>query len=113
MLGASNPTALRDIDYPFPAMHYTQNDLSSSYRQEWQSPTTEFEQQQQTFQTQQQDMPEGAFPNAFDTSAHGDTSFDWPKTRQVSLETAGNIADRLTDSLAFRQTEPRGVSFFL
>jgi hypothetical protein len=103
LLETPNPTAMSDFinDYSFPAMQFTQNELSPYYP-EWQSPATDFEQQQQNFQTQQ-----GVFPNALDASGH-DTSFDWPGAQQGGLATLDHIANQPTGSLAFSQREHLG-----
>ena len=112
LLEAPNPIAMGDfmIDHSPPAMQYTQNELSP-YHPEWQSPSMGFEQQQNLFQSQQQDLPEGAFPNALDTSALGDTNFDWFGARQGSPENLDHIANQPTGSLASSQRETCGVRF--
>jgi hypothetical protein len=108
LLEAPNSTAMSDFinDYSFPAMQFTQNELSP-YHPEWQSPATDFEQQQQIFQMQQ-GVPEGVWENALDTSAHDNTSFDWPGARQGGLATLHHITNQPTGSLAFSQREHLG-----
>jgi hypothetical protein len=58
--------------YTFPASQDTQNE-PSPFQPKWQSPATDFEELQNNFQ----DIGSGAVsPNALDTSAQGDASFD-------------------------------------
>ncbi|KAF4615585.1 hypothetical protein G7Y89_g15289 [Cudoniella acicularis] len=107
LLERSNPSAMVDFikDYSFPAMQYTQSELSP-YHPDWQSPTTDFEQQQQNFQTPH-GVPEGAFPNAPDTPAQYDIGFDWLGTREGIQDSLilDHIANQPTGSLAFSQRE--------
>jgi hypothetical protein len=87
-------------DCTFPAMQDSQIELSP-YHPEWQSPATDFEQQQQIFQGQQGVRSPGVvFPNALDTSAQSDASFDSPGVQQGVHGPIGN--------LAFSQKEPFG-----
>jgi len=103
LLMAPDTTAMGNFinDYSFPAMQDTQKE-PSPYHPEWQSPTTDFEQQQQQiFQAEQGvGSPEVGFPNALDTSTQGEASFDWPATQQA--------VHGPTSSLAFSQREPFG-----
>jgi len=108
MLEAPSPNIMGGFsnNYPFLSMQNTQNELSP-YHPDWQSPVTEFEQQQQIFQSQQ-GVLEGAFPNAQDTSTHEDMSLDWSGAWQGGLETLNHIANRPTDSSAFSHQEHFG-----
>jgi hypothetical protein len=79
-------------DYTFPAMQDTQNE-SSPYHPEWQSPATDFEEQQQIFQAQRGvSSPGVVFPNALDTSAQGDASSDSSGAQQGVHGPIGNLA---------------------
>ncbi|CZR55627.1 uncharacterized protein PAC_05515 [Phialocephala subalpina] len=92
-------------DFTFPAMQYTQNE-SSPYHPERQSPATDFEQQQQMFLAQQGvSSSEVVFPNALDTSAQGDASFDWPGAQQEVHGPTGKLAFSQREHFAaFRHT---------
>jgi len=93
MLEGSDNSAMGNLvnDYAFPAMQDTHDELSP-YHPEWQSPATDFE-QQQNFQAQQGvSSPGVGFPNALDTSTQGDASFDWPGTQQGVHGSTGSLA---------------------
>jgi hypothetical protein len=79
-------------DYTFPAMQDSQMELSP-YHPEWQSPATDFEEQQQIFQAEQGvSSPGVGFPNALDTSAECDASSDSPGAQQGVHGPIGNLA---------------------
>lgn len=115
LLEAPNPVAMNNFlnDYCSPAMQYTEND-PSPFHPEWHSPATDFEEQQQNFQSQQ-GVHEGIFPNALDTLPPGGTSFDWPGASQGgqgSPATPDHLANGPTGSLAFSRREYLGGFFF-
>lgn len=108
LLQAQNPVATNNFlnNCCSPAIQYTQNDLSP-FHPAWHTLAADFEEQQQNFQSQQ-GVPDGAFPNALDTSSYDGSSFDWPEGwqgGQGSLATLGHIANEPTVSLAFSQKE--------
>jgi hypothetical protein len=93
MLKGLDTTSMGNLtnDNTFPAMQYTQNE-PSPYHPEWKSSAPDFEQQQQIFQAEQGVILPGVVPNALDTSAQGDASFDWPRTQQGVHGPTGNLA---------------------
>lgn len=106
LLEAQNPVSTNNFlnNYCSPAIQDTQNDLSP-FHPAWHTPAANFEEQQQNFQSQQ-GVPDGAFPNALNTSSHDGSSFDWPEAwqgGQGSLTTLDHIGNEPTTSLAFSQ----------
>jgi hypothetical protein len=94
MLKGLDTTAMGNLtnDNTFPTMQYTQNE-PSPYPPHWKSSAADFEQQQQIFQAEQGVTSLGVVvPNALDTSAQGDASFDWSRTQQGVHGPTGDLA---------------------
>ena len=118
LLEAQNPAVINNVpnDYYSPTMQYTQNGLSA-FHPEWHTLATDFEEQQQNFQSQL-GVHDGAFPNALDMSLDDGTSFDWPgawqgeRGEQDSVASLDHIANKPTGSLDFSQGDYLGLGFF-